>query len=201
MKGSNWQVLRYPSTAIGMTRVGLLCFGIYWHAQDRPLAFVGLVTLSILLDMVDGTVARHRGQESRFGEVFDFGIDLTTHSVLWILSGFAFAPVMMALEWGAGISAFYLSVRWGDHWKALLLQSPVQLLRRYFSNRQRNWIAVFASISHFGFRITWYLGLGETWQSDVFLPGTILFEVVTAYIIWFAWRSSFGKSQSPEDDH
>jgi phosphatidylglycerophosphate synthase len=155
------------------------------------MGFVVLVTLSTVLDLVDGTVARRMGHDSRFGEAFDFGIDIVTHTVLWTLSGFPFAPVMIALEWGAGVSVLYLSVREGDHWKNVLTRIPVKLVQTYFGNRQRNWLAAWAGVSHFAFRMAWYLGYGERWVSDVFLPGIILFEVVTAYLIWIAWRVRF----------
>jgi phosphatidylglycerophosphate synthase len=184
----NWRVLTYPSSVIDYVRVVLLCAGVFSHFQGNALGFVVLVTLSSVLDMVDGALARRLGHDSRFGEAFDFGIDIVTHTVLWTFSGFPFAPVMIVLEWGAGFSVLYLSVRQGDHWKNVLVQMPVKLVQRYFANRQRNWLAAWAGVSHFVFRMVWYLGYGETWLNDVFLPGIILFEVVTAYMIWIAWR-------------
>lgn len=188
MGGLNWRVLVYPSTMIDYVRVVLLGAGVWCHVEGNAFGFVILVTLSSVLDMIDGALARRLGHDSRFGEVFDFAIDIVTHTVLWTLSGFPFAPLMIALEWGAGLSAFYLSIRQGDHWKNVLVQMPVKLVQYYFANRQRNWLAAWAGVSHFAFRIAWYLGYGETWKSDIFIPGIILFEVVTAYMIWIAWR-------------
>ncbi|MBT5829747.1 MAG: CDP-alcohol phosphatidyltransferase family protein [Candidatus Latescibacteria bacterium] len=192
----NWRVLIYPSTVIDYVRVMLLGAGVFCHFKGDAIGFVVLVTLSSVLDMSDGALARRLGHDSRFGEVFDFAIDIVTHTILWTLSGFPFAPVMIALEWGAGVSVLYLSVRQGDHWKNVLVQVPVKLMQYYFANRQRNVLATFAGVSHFGFRVGWYLGYGETWPTDIFVPGIILFEVVTAYMIWVAWRMRAAKQDA-----
>ncbi|MGA1199397.1 MAG: CDP-alcohol phosphatidyltransferase family protein [Candidatus Latescibacterota bacterium] len=188
MGSFNTQLLYCPSTIIDYVRVVLLGIGIGCHGLGNEIGFVGFVMLSSVLDMVDGMLARRLGQTSRFGEVLDFCIDLITHTVLWGLSGFPFAPVMIFLEWGAGVSMFWLSVKQREHWKTTLATINVKLIERYFANRQRNVLAAFAGVSHFGFRIAWYLGYGEMWPADIFLPGVILFEVVTAYMIWIAWR-------------
>ncbi len=184
----NVQLLYCPSTIIDYVRVCLLGVGIWCHGVGNEMGFVGFVMVSSLLDLVDGMLARRLGQTSRFGEVLDFCIDLVTHTVLWVLSGFPFAPVMILLEWGAGVSMFWLSAKQKEHWKTTLATINVKLIARYFANRQRNALAAFAGVSHFGFRIAWYLGYGEMWPADIFLPGVILFEVVTAYMIWIAWR-------------
>lgn len=182
------QVLWYPSTLIDMLRLLLLGMGVYCHIQEWAYGFVGLIAVSSLLDMVDGEVARRLGQTSRLGACLDFGIDLCTHTLLWVLSGFPFAPVMILLEWAAGFSVSYLSFQRNVHWKDVMATINVKLVQRYFANGQRNWLAGIAGVSHFGFRIAWYLGYGETWYGDVFVPGIIVFEVVTAYMIWIAWR-------------
>ena len=200
MSAFNAQLLYCPSTIIDYVRIICLGVGIWCHGLGNEIGFVGFVMLSSVLDMVDGTLARRLGHTSRFGEVLDFGIDLVTHTVLWVLSGFPFAPVMIVLEWGAGVSMFWLSAKQKEHWKTTLANINVKLIQRYFENRQRNVLAVFAGISHFGFRIAWYLGYGEMWPADIFLPGVILFEVVTAYMIWIAWRvkMAVGHAHKPE---
>ena len=179
--------LWYPSSLIDYLRLFLLAVALFCHARGHTSGFVVLVTVSVLLDLMDGWLARRFGQTSRFGELLDFGIDLTTHTVLWVVSGFPFAPVMVLLEWSAGFSVLMTSARESDHWKARLMQAH-PFLRRYFANRQRNGLAAWAGISHFGFRIAWYSGYGETWISNVTLPGIIVFELVTAYMIWMPFR-------------
>lgn len=196
MGAFNAQLLYCPSTIIDYVRVLFLGVGIWCHGVGYEIGFVGFVMLSSVLDMVDGTLARRLGQTSRFGEVLDFCIDLVTHTVLWVLSGFPFAPVMIVLEWGAGVSMFWLSAKQKEHWKTTLATVQVKLIQRYFANRQRNVLAAFAGISHFGFRVAWYLGYGEKWPADIFLPGIILFEVVTAYMIWIAWRVKVSVARS-----
>lgn len=184
------EVLAYPSTWIGVLRLVLLAGALYW--AHLPAVFVGFVTLSVGLDLVDGWLARRLGQAGRFGEVLDYGIDLITHTVLWVLSGFPFAPVLILLEWGAGFSVLWFSFRHPDHWKTLLMQAH-PFLWRYFANGQRNFLAAWAVCSHFAFRIVWYLGHGETWAADIALGGTIVFEVVTAYMIWLPLRAKFAQ--------
>jgi len=188
--GTSQRAVLYPSSLIDYLRLFLLAEALFCHARGNTAVFVGLVTVSFFLDLMDGWIAQRLGQTSRFGEFLDFGTDLTTHTVLWVVSGFPFALVMILLEWSAGISVLLISIRQSDHWKIALMEAH-PFLRRYFANRQRNWLAAWAGVSHFGFRFAWYLGYGETWVSDVTLPGIILFELVSAYMVWIPIRAWF----------
>lgn len=187
MQGFGTSPLWYPSSLIDYLRLLVLVVAVFCHAKGHTAGFVALVTASFLLDLMDGWIARRQEQTSRFGEFLDFGIDLISHTVLWVVSGFPFAPVMILLEWSAGISVLLISIRQPDHWK-LALMNAHPFLRRYFVNRQRNYLAAWAGLSHFGFRIAWYLGYGEMWISNVTLPGIIVFELVSAYMVWIPVR-------------
>src|SRR5262245_19152764 len=104
-------LLVYPCTLVGYMRLALLISAVWFHLfwggeQDSFWArtvVVGLIGLSLLLDGVDGSLARRHGHTSRFGVLFDLTIDLSTHTVVWILSGFYLATLLIILEWNTGI--------------------------------------------------------------------------------------------------
>lgn len=61
--------------------VGLACGGApRWQLLDAPL-----LVLIILLDAVDGHVARVRGEATQFGAIFDIAADRVVETVLWIV--------------------------------------------------------------------------------------------------------------------
>lgn len=182
----------YPCTRVFYLRIIFLIGALFCHFYAMPYGFMLLAGTSSLLDLWDGYLARKFGHETSLGAVLDFGLDLVTHTVLWVLSGFPFMPIFIGLEWGAGVSVLWFSRRQSLHWKTALMDAPVGLVQRYFANRQRNGLSGFAGVSHFGFRMAWYLGYGETLAANVFLPGIILFEVVTAYMIWVPLRLQWG---------
>jgi CDP-diacylglycerol---glycerol-3-phosphate 3-phosphatidyltransferase len=78
---ANWITLsRFP---LLLTTVLILYYGSPWVR----LAGVGLLFLGLMLDTVDGVVARKRGETSLFGSVLDIAADRTYELVLWV--GFA----------------------------------------------------------------------------------------------------------------
>jgi phosphatidylglycerophosphate synthase len=75
---ANWITLaRFPILAAN----GLL---LYLGSPGARLAGVGLLLLGLLLDTVDGIVARRRGESSLFGSVLDIAADRTYELVLWV---------------------------------------------------------------------------------------------------------------------
>jgi CDP-diacylglycerol---glycerol-3-phosphate 3-phosphatidyltransferase len=75
---ANWITLsRFP---LLLTTVLILYFGSPWVR----LAGVGLLFLGLMLDTVDGVVARKRGETSLFGSVLDIAADRTYELVLWV---------------------------------------------------------------------------------------------------------------------
>jgi CDP-diacylglycerol--glycerol-3-phosphate 3-phosphatidyltransferase len=75
---ANWITLsRFPLLLI---TVLILYFGSPWV----QLAGVGLLFLGLMLDTVDGMVARLRGETSLFGSVLDIAADRTYELVLWV---------------------------------------------------------------------------------------------------------------------
>ena len=75
---ANWiTVSRFPLLLINVL---ILYFGSTW----LRLAGVGLLFIGLMLDTVDGMVARKRGETSLFGSVLDIAADRTYELVLWV---------------------------------------------------------------------------------------------------------------------
>lgn len=58
---------------------------IYFGAPGMQLAGVVLLFIGLMLDTVDGAVARRAGQTSLFGSVLDIAADRTYELVLWVV--------------------------------------------------------------------------------------------------------------------
>lgn len=63
----------------------LLVLLVYWGTPAWQLLNAPLVVLMIVLDGVDGWVARRRGEESVFGATFDIAADRVVENVLWVV--------------------------------------------------------------------------------------------------------------------
>jgi CDP-diacylglycerol--glycerol-3-phosphate 3-phosphatidyltransferase len=75
---ANWITLsRFPLLLI----VTLL---LYLGSPSLQIVGAGLLLLGLLLDTVDGIVARKTGQSSLFGSVLDIAADRTYELVLWV---------------------------------------------------------------------------------------------------------------------
>jgi phosphatidylglycerophosphate synthase len=76
---ANWITLsRFP---LLLANVLILYFG----SPALQLAGVGLLFVGLMLDTVDGVVARRSGQTSLFGSVLDIAADRTYELVLWVV--------------------------------------------------------------------------------------------------------------------
>jgi phosphatidylglycerophosphate synthase len=89
---ANWITLsRFP---LLLVTVLILYFG----TPLVRLAGVGLLFLGLMLDTVDGMVARKTGQTSLFGSVLDIAADRTYELVLWVcFSDLRMIPVAIPL--------------------------------------------------------------------------------------------------------
>jgi phosphatidylglycerophosphate synthase len=75
---ANWITLsRFP---LLLATVAILYFG----SPGVRLAGVALLFLGLMLDTVDGVVARSRGETSLFGSVLDIAADRTYELILWV---------------------------------------------------------------------------------------------------------------------
>jgi phosphatidylglycerophosphate synthase len=72
---------------ITLSRFPLLLFTVlilYFGSPGIRLAGVALLFMGLMLDTVDGMVARRTGQTSLFGSVLDIAADRTYELVLWV---------------------------------------------------------------------------------------------------------------------
>lgn len=86
---------------ITLSRFPLLLLNIVILYQESPelrLVGVGLLFVGLMLDTVDGMVARKSGQTSLFGSVLDIAADRTYELVLWTaFADLALIPVAIPL--------------------------------------------------------------------------------------------------------
>lgn len=175
-------LLLYPCTLVGYVRLVLLAGAVGAHVGSAGGGVVvGLLGLSWALDGLDGYLARRHGHTSHFGALLDLTIDLSTHSVVWCLSGFYLAGPLLILEWVAGLYMAAFSLLPVDSWKQVLIQGGPGLIRYYFSHQQRNWLSLYGNGGHFVFPVALYLHLSGGWVYYVALPGLLLYELVTFY--------------------
>ena len=71
---------------------GLACAGCY--ATSAFLAGSIFLFISAILDLIDGTVARESGKETRFGAVFDWIADKYTDAIVIIGVGLSAIPIV-----------------------------------------------------------------------------------------------------------
>jgi phosphatidylglycerophosphate synthase len=86
------------ATWITLSRFPLLfasMLALYLGSPVLQLAGVGVLLVGLLLDTVDGIVARRTGQASLFGGVLDIAADRTYELVLWV----GFAELGMIPPW------------------------------------------------------------------------------------------------------
>ena len=72
---------------ITLSRLPLLAINVwllYWGPPVLRLVGVPLLLIGLLLDTVDGVVARRRHETSLFGSVLDIAVDRTYELVLWV---------------------------------------------------------------------------------------------------------------------
>lgn len=75
------------ANAITLSRLFFLAISVYLlHVPSVPvrLAAFGLIIFTILIDAVDGVVARRRGTSDSLGAVLDIAIDRVVENVFWI---------------------------------------------------------------------------------------------------------------------
>ena len=75
---ANWITLsRFPLLLV-------IVLILYYGSPDLQLIGVGVLFVGLMLDTVDGVVARKTGQTSLFGSVLDIAADRTFELVLWV---------------------------------------------------------------------------------------------------------------------
>ena len=182
-------VLCYPATWVSLLRGGVLVAGLLvavWYGRDSlswRLVAVGLLSLCALLDLLDGYLARRFQHVTPFGALLDQLIDLLMHTTLWLLSGVAWALPVLTLEWLAGLRVIYVSLFRQEYWKEALVQVNSSFAFHYFKQNQRNSLSALANVSHIIFPATLYLGVDFRWAAYLALPGVIIYEIATLFIL------------------
>ena len=89
---ANWiTLIRFPLLLINLVI-------LYLAPPPIRLAGVALLFVGLMLDTVDGMVARRRGQTSLFGSVLDIAADRTYELVLWVcFAELGMIPVVIPL--------------------------------------------------------------------------------------------------------
>lgn len=80
------RIFFYAPNIIGYCRVVLL-LGSFVFIRERPRVFLGLYGASFGLDMIDGPVARHLGQSTRFGAALDMITDKFSSPAILLMLG------------------------------------------------------------------------------------------------------------------
>ncbi|XP_030236634.1 uncharacterized protein si:ch1073-145m9.1 [Gadus morhua] len=111
-------VFVYWPNIIGYIRIVLV--SISWVVFKRPAFFIPLYSISILLDGVDGWVARRLEQTSRFGAWLDVVVDNLSRGMLWSML-FEWGWLVTAVEWCVFVCNH--SARGAD-WKSSFTTSP-----------------------------------------------------------------------------
>lgn len=151
-------------------------------SADVSLVFVSCIAASLLLDLLDGYLSRKLGHTTRFGALFDLSIDLVTHTVLWIASGWPFAFILLVVEWTTGILGFVQTVRSDSSWKQHVSDDAMWGLDIYFRNHQRNAISAYSNVAHFLFPAALILDLSSFWVYAFSAPGLAIYEAATVAI-------------------
>ncbi|CAH3151330.1 unnamed protein product [Pocillopora meandrina] len=116
-------VLLFIPNLIGYVRVILLFAS--WIFFNNPVLFLCFYTASVLLDGLDGIVARQLNQTSAFGAWLDVATDNLGRGMLWTLL-YKWGYFISAVEWMVFVCTHSL----GAHWKSTQSNPPswVQLV-------------------------------------------------------------------------
>ncbi|GAB4427690.1 MAG: hypothetical protein Kow0031_07780 [Anaerolineae bacterium] len=188
------RILLYPCNLVGYIRLAMLVVAalvvmVYRGFDGLPgpglrwgIALWLAVSL-LILDVVDGYLARKLGHETKFGALFELTLDLLTHTFVWSLSGLAVAPLLVALEWSVGLYLAAFTLRPEAHWKSVLAHQGPWLVRLYWKPVRFNWLNGYSNLGHFIFPISLFVFGGPIWLSYLALPGLVVFELVSAWML------------------
>jgi phosphatidylglycerophosphate synthase len=165
---------------LALFALGLVREWTPWPAD--LLVVVGMLVTSRLLDLTDGYFARRFGSNESVGSVVDMLVDLATHTIVWSISGLWFAPALILLEWVGGVGILLTGLSRSEKWKTALSEGGPRWIQAYFRKNQRNVMCGYASVCHFLFPIAAFADFNQ-WVQVCALPGLVLYEAVTAYLV------------------
>ncbi|CAL8350188.1 unnamed protein product [Lota lota] len=132
-------VFVYWPNIIGYIRIALV--SISWVVFKRPAVFIPLYSISIVLDGVDGWVARRLEQTSRFGAWLDVVVDNLSRGMLWSML-FEWGWLVTAVEWCVFVCNH--SARGAD-WKSSFTTSPYlvrAIMAKGFKTPLGTWVII-----------------------------------------------------------
>ena len=133
-------ILLYYPNVIGYIRLSILMFGSIMYTKS-PLIFIILYTINILLDYIDGMIARKYKQISNFGAVLDITLSCLGHLIIsFFISNKINKFLSLIIFFSAAIDfihkycQFSVSFRKKVHWKNI--ESNFILVIWYYRNNK-----------------------------------------------------------------
>lgn len=139
-KTSSLKVLFYLPNIVGYVRVVLLISGLCL-TPHHPMWACALLTLSGLLDMLDGFLARLLNQSSKFGAIFDYALDRATLAcfLFFIAYFYPFLWIPCAIVLGLDIMSHFFHLQASQVQNKtshkIIQEGEPRLIRLYYSNR------------------------------------------------------------------
>ncbi|XP_073258705.1 uncharacterized protein [Porites lutea] len=143
-------VLLFVPNLIGYVRLILLVAS--WIFFSNPVLFLSFYTASVLLDGIDGIVARQLNQTSAFGAWLDILCDNIGRGMLWTLL-YQWGYFISAVEWLVFVCTHTL----GAQWKSAKA-SPPSWVQTVMANGFKTPIGTFAICGLHGLPV-WLYGL------------------------------------------
>lgn len=170
---------------IAVVVVGMYSYADWQMSWELRLGIaVWLFFCLLVLDLLDGYLARRLGHTTKFGTLFELTLDLLTHTFVWTLSGLAVAPLIIAFEWTVGLYVAAFTLRPTSNWKTTLVEEGPWLMRLYWQPMRINLLNDYSNVAHFVFPISLFVFGSPMWLSYLALPGLIMFEVVGFYMLY-----------------
>ncbi|KAB7504536.1 CDP-diacylglycerol--inositol 3-phosphatidyltransferase 1, partial [Armadillidium nasatum] len=136
----DYKILFYAPNIIGYLRIALLCTAFYNYSSS--VFFLLLYSSSVILDAVDGCVARRFNQTSSFGAWLDVIIDNIGRGLLWVHLHPLFY-IISVVEWSAFVCNYQLGPQWQEylvsqkHSTRRIIETP-RFISKIISNTIKN---------------------------------------------------------------
>ncbi|KAJ7333804.1 hypothetical protein OS493_015896 [Desmophyllum pertusum] len=144
-------VLLFIPNLIGYVRLVLLLAS--WIFFTNPVLFLSFYTASVLLDGLDGIVARQLNQTSAFGAWLDVVTDNLGRGMLWTLL-YKWGYFISALEWLVFVCTHTL----GAQWRSAAKSTPPSWVQTVMANGFKTPAGAFAVCGLHGLPV-WLYGL------------------------------------------
>lgn len=135
-KQDRGNILLFVPNLIGYVRLILLFAS--WIFFTNPVLFLAFYSASVILDGIDGIVARQLNQTSAFGAWLDVVCDNLSRGMLWT-SLYKWGYFISALEWLVFVCTHTL----GENWKSAKA-SPPSWVQKVMANGFKTPAGVFA---------------------------------------------------------